>query len=102
MQVGKPSSQPKTKLDTPLEIHVDDVRKSGVFCAPPILEQIKAERDRLEQYTREQHARLSKLRELMLAEKAASEKELAARKEEMSARRRSCRTAASIRILRPF
>ena len=41
------------------------------------MEQIRAERDRLEQYTRDQHARLSKLRELMLSEKAAGEKELA-------------------------
>src|SRR5437016_10026553 len=83
MPVSKPSSQPKTMLDTPLDIPVSDVRKSGTFSPPAILEQIKVERERLEQYTREQHARLSKLRELMLAEKTAAEKELAARKEEL-------------------
>src|SRR5438128_485072 len=91
MPVSKPSSQPKTMLDTPTDIPVNDVRKSGAFSPPALLEQIKAERDqikaereRLEQYTREQHARLSKLRELMLSEKAAAEKDLAVRKEELN------------------
>src|SRR5262245_35822890 len=102
MPVSKPSSQPKTMLDTPIDVPVNDVRKdipvndirkSGAFSPPAMLEQIKAEREqikaereRLEQYTREQHARLSKLRELMLAEKAAAEKDLAARKEEVDRR----------------
>jgi hypothetical protein len=51
MHVSKPSSQPITMLDTPLEIHVNDVRNAGVFSPSAILDQIKAERDRLEQLT---------------------------------------------------
>ena len=84
MQVSKSSSQTKTLVDMNVDLPpAGDIKKSGIFAPSAVLEQIRAERDRLEKYTQEQHARLSKLRELLISEKAGREKELAARKEEL-------------------
>ena len=66
MQAGKPSTQTKTLVDMSIDLPNGDIRKSGTFAPSAVLEQIRAERDRLEKYTQEQHARLSKLRELIL------------------------------------
>ena len=38
MPVSKPSSQPKTMLDTPVDVPVNDIRKSGTFSPPAMLE----------------------------------------------------------------
>jgi len=56
MQASKPSSQTKTLVDMSLDLPgVGDVKKSGMFAPTAVLEQIRAERDRLEQYTSSMH-----------------------------------------------
>lgn len=81
MKPAEGSSHPKTMQDTSLdELAAVSRTPSSTSSA---LEHLQAERARVEQYTREQYARLSRLRELIRAEKEEAARELDAKRREL-------------------
>lgn len=86
MNPPKKPSRPSTMMDTALDLPGEVLQKKLNASAQLTLEQLKEERERVEQYTKEQFARLSRLRELLREEKAVAEKEIEARRQELEQR----------------
>lgn len=81
--VKKPA---RSKTMTDLELPGEALQKKLTASANVSLDQLREERERVEQYTKEQFARLSRLRELLREEKAAAEQEIAERRQELEQR----------------
>jgi predicted nucleic acid-binding Zn-ribbon protein len=76
---------PPARAKTLNDIGIPDTTKVADPGEPSLLDQLREERKRFEQYTQEQHARLGRLRETIKEERAAADAELDKKRKDLAA-----------------